>query len=130
MTQYHRTMEENLDKNGYNIQRRNSTQKSHFKQLQLHEQQLNGYIEKIYTTKLCTIQNNTNNKYAPHHGDLNRNKPNNVRVVFDTAAICHETSLINNILPEIDFLNNLVSILCKSNQGEQTVFPDLKAMSQ
>ena len=48
----------------------------------------------------------TNNKYAPLNRVLNRSKLNKVRVVFETAVISHETSLINNILPKIDLLNN------------------------
>ena len=32
-------------------------------------------------------------KYVPHHGVLNLNKPNKVRVIFDAAAIYHETSV-------------------------------------
>ena len=66
--------------------------------------------------------------YVPHHGVLNVNKPNKVRVVFDAAAIYHETSLNNNLLPETDLLNNLVSVSCCFRQGEYAVISDIEAM--
>ena len=40
----------------------------------------------------------------------------------------HETSLNNNLLPGLDLLNNLVSILCSFRQGEYAVISDIKAM--
>ena len=66
--------------------------------------------------------------YVLHHGILNVNKPNKVRVVFDTAAIYHETSLNNNLLPGLDLLNNLVSVLCRFRQGEYACISDIEAM--
>ena len=66
--------------------------------------------------------------YVPHHGVLDVNKPNKVRVVFDTAAIYHETSLNNNLLPGLDLLNNLVSVLCRFRQGEYAGISGIEAM--
>ena len=80
---------------------------------QLHEQQINDYIQKRYAKKLSENEfPNTSpiTNYIPHHGFLNVNKPNKVYVVFDLATIYHETSLNDNLLPGIDLLNNLVSI--------------------
>ena len=87
------------------------TKNSHFEQL--YEQQINGYFEKRYAKKLSEnklpkISTVTN--YVSHHGVLNVNKPNNVRIIFDAAAIYQKTSLNNNILPQIDILNNFVSV--------------------
>ena len=48
--------------------------------------------------------------HIPHLGVLNVQKRNKVRVVFDAAAIYHETRLNNNILPGMDFLKNIVSV--------------------
>ena len=89
------------------------TKNQHFKQL--YERQISDYIEKGYVKKLSENElpiTSPITNYVPHHGVLNVNKPNKVRVVFDAAAIYHETCLNNNLLPELDLLHNLVSVLC------------------
>ena len=66
--------------------------------------------------------------YIPHNGVLNVNKPNKVRAVFNAAAIYHETSLNDSILPGKDLLNNLVSVLCRFSQSGYAVISDIEAM--
>ena len=105
------------------------TKDPHFKQL--YQQQINDYIEKGYATKLSENElpiTSPITNYVPHHGVLNVNKPNKVRVVFDAAAIYHGTSLNNNLLPGLDLLKNLVSVLCRFRQGEYAVISDIEAM--
>lgn len=48
--------------------------------------------------------------YLPHHGVLNINKPGKGCDVFDASSNFQYTSLNNN-LPGIDLLNNLISVL-------------------
>ena len=101
------------------------TKNKHFKQL--YEQQISDYIEKGYAKKLSENELPITlpiTNYVPHHGVLSVNKPNKVRVVFDAAAIYHETCLNNNLLPGLD----LVSVLCRFRQGEYAVISDIKTM--
>ena len=101
------------------------TKNQHFKQL--YEQQISDYIEKGYAKKLSENElpiTSPITNYVPHHGVLNVKKPNKVRVVFDAAAIYHETCLNNNLLPGLD----LVSVLCRFRQGEYAVISDIKTM--
>ena len=82
------------------------TKNQHFKQL--YEQQISDYIEKGYAKKLSENElpiTSPITNYVPHHGVLNVNKPNKVRVVFDAAAIYHETCLNNNLLPGTEQFN-------------------------
>ena len=55
--------------------------------------------------------------HIPHLGVLNVQKRFKVRVVFDAAAIYHETRLNNNLLLGMDFLKNIVSVLSRFRQG-------------
>ena len=105
------------------------TKNPHLKQL--YEQQINNYIEKGYAKNLSENElpiTSPITNYVPHHGVLNVNKPNKIRVVFDADAIYHETSLNNNLLPGLDLLNNLVSVLCRFRQGQCFVIFDIEAM--
>ena len=51
--------------------------------------------------------------YIPHHGVLNINKPGKVQVAFNASAKLHNTSHNDNLLPWVDFLNNLISVLLR-----------------
>ena len=104
------------------------TKNQHFKQL--YEQKIsdyigNGYAKKLSENELPITSPITN--YVPHHGVLNVNKPNKVRVVFDAAAIYHETCLNNTLLPELDLLHNLVSVLCCYFRHRSHVSPSVCA---
>ena len=105
------------------------TKNPHFKQLS--EQQISDYIKKGYAKKLSenelSIKSPITN-YVPRHGVMYLNKPNKVRLVFDAAAIYHETSLNDNLLLGIDLLNNLVSVLCRFRQVEYALISDIEAM--
>ena len=101
----------------------------HFKQL--YEQQINDYIEKGSAKKLSENElpiTSPITSYVSYHEVLNVNKPNKVRVAFDATAMYHETSLNNNLLPGIELLNNLVSVLYRFHQGEHAVISDIEAM--
>ena len=83
-----------------------------------------GYAEKLSENELPITSPITN--HIPHHGVLNVSKPNSVN--FDVAAIYHKTSLNNKLLPGLDLLNNLVSILCRFRQGKYAVISDIETM--
>ena len=102
--------------------------------VQRYEQQIK-YAKKLLENKLPKISPIAN--YVPHHRVLNKKKLKKVCVVFvwflcgfcvvfDAAAMNHETRL-HNILPEIDFPNNLVSLLFLFSQGEYAVISSIEA---
>ena len=66
--------------------------------------------------------------YIPRHGVLNINKPGGVRVVFDASVKFHNASVkfLNNLLPEVDFLNSLFSVLLQFREGWFSFVPDIK----
>ena len=49
----------------------------------------------------------------PHHPEVNSNKPNKVRVVFDFAARCSNVSLNDNLMRGPDLMNNLIGVLTR-----------------
>ena len=101
------------EKNLYYLEKECS-RNPHFKQLYI--QQINDYIKKRYVKKLSEDELpkiSPMTKYTPHDG---------VRVVFGPAAVYHEASLNKFLLPGIDLLNNLVSVLCHFGQEEYAVF--------
>ena len=66
--------------------------------------------------------------YIPHLGGSNINKPGKFRVVFDASAKFHNTSLNNNLLPGVDFLKNLDSVLLRFREGHFAVIADIEKM--
>ena len=64
----------------------------------------------------------------PHHGVLNINRPNHVGVIFDASANINKTCLNNNILPGIDFLNDLVSVITKFKNEKYAIISDVEKM--
>ena len=52
-------------------------------------------------------------------------EPGRVRVVFDASAKYQDTSLNENLLPGIHFLNNLVNIITKFRTGKYTIIVDI-----
>ena len=66
--------------------------------------------------------------YIPHHGVLNINKPDRVRVVFDASAKINKTCLSDNLLRVIDLLNNLVSVITKFRNGKYGIIGDIEKM--
>ena len=67
-------------------------------------------------------------KYLPHHGVININKPERVRVVFDAGTKFEDTCINDKILKGPDLLNNLLSVLLKFKEGLYGVMSDIKQM--
>ena len=63
--------------------------------------------------------------YIPHQGVMNIHKPGRVRVVFDASAKYQGTSLNENLLPGIDFLNNLVNVITKLLTNKYAIIGDV-----
>ena len=63
--------------------------------------------------------------YIPHHGVMNIHKPDRLRVVFDASAKYQGTSLNENLLPVIDFLNDLVNVITKFRTGKYATIVDI-----
>ena len=66
--------------------------------------------------------------YIPHHGVMNIHKLGRMRVVFDASSKYQGTSLNENLLPEIDFLNNLVNVITKFRTGKYAIIGDIDKM--
>ena len=66
--------------------------------------------------------------YIPHHGVMNIHEPGRVKVVFDGSAKYQGTSLNENLLPGIDFLNNLVNVITKFRTGKYAIIGDIDKM--
>ena len=66
--------------------------------------------------------------YIPHQGVMNIHKPGRVRVVFDASAKYQGTSLNENLLPGIDFLNNLVNVITKLLTNKYAIIGDVDKM--
>ena len=52
---------------------------------------------------------------------LNINKPDGVRVVFGASAKINKTCSNDNPLPDIDLLNNLLSVIKKFRNGKYVI---------
>ena len=59
---------------------------------------------------------------------MNIHKLGRVTVVFDTSAKYQGTSLNENLLPGIDFLNNLVNVSTKFRTGKYAIIGDIDKM--
>ena len=80
----------------------------------MYKQQINEYIALGDARKLSeneTAAKTSITNYIPHHRVTNVNKPGKVRVVFDASAKFKSKSLNEHLLPGLDLLNNLVSVL-------------------
>ena len=95
----------------------------------MYKSQINDYITSGQAKLLSPEEkNNTSSitNYIPHHGVLNINKPDRVRVVFDASAKINKTCLNDNLLRGIDLLNNLVSVITKFRNGKYAIIGDIK----
>ena len=88
----------------------------------MYKQQIDEYITLGHARKLSKNEKTTTTSitshiivpnYIPHRGVTNVNKPGEVRVVFDASAKFRNTSLNEHLLPGLDLLNDLVSVLLK-----------------
>ena len=97
----------------------------------MYKSQINDYIISGQA-KLLSLEekNNTSsiNNYIPHHGVLNINKPDRVRVIFDASAKINKTCLNDNLLRGIDLLNNLVSVITKFRSEKYGIIGDIEKM--
>ena len=83
---------------------------------ELYKTQIKEYLELGHAKQLTREKSRKASavaEYIPHHGMMNIHKPGRVRVVFDAFAKYQGTSLNENLLPGIDFLNNLVNLITK-----------------
>ena len=85
----------------------------------------NGYARKLSEeeSKPTAVTN-----YLPHHGVVQPHKPDKIRVVFDATAKCNNTSLNDHLLPGLDLLNNLVSVLIRFRRGKIATSADIEQM--
>ena len=97
----------------------------------MYKSQINYYITSGQTKLLSPEEKNRTNSitnYIPHHGVLNINKPDRVRVVFDASAKINKTCLNDNLLRGIDLLNNLVPVITKFRNGKYGIIGDIEKM--
>ena len=59
---------------------------------------------------------------------MNNHKSARVRVVFDVSVKYRGTSLNENLLPRIDFLNNLVKVITKFRTDKYAIIGDIDKM--
>ena len=85
-----------------------------------------GYAKKLSKERSEHVTPKT--WYLPHHGVVNPNKPDKVRVVFDAAAEYGGTSLNKNLLQGPDFTNNLVGTLMRFRQDKIALVADIEEM--
>ena len=59
---------------------------------------------------------------------LNVNKPGKAHVIFDPSPKFQNTSLNNNLFPNIDLLNNLIKVPLGFQEGQYAVIVDIRKM--
>ena len=97
----------------------------------LYQDQIEEYMDSGYARQLSKEEAKSNvetTNCKPHHGVLNINKLGNMRVVFYASAKFHNTSLNDNLLPGVEFLNDLVSILLEFREERFEVIADINKM--
>ena len=98
---------------------------------QMFRTQINEYIDLGFAKKLTAMESediSPTTNYIPHHGVFHIHKPGRVRVVFNASAEFQGTSLNKNLLPGVDFLNNLTDVLTKFRTGKYAVTGDIEKM--
>ena len=95
---------------------------------ELYKTQIKEYLE-LGQAKQLTRKESRNasvvTNYIPHHGVMNIHKSGQVRVIFYASAKYQRTSLNENLLSGIDFLNNLVNIITKFWTGKYAIIGDI-----
>ncbi|XP_077969880.1 uncharacterized protein LOC120331115 [Styela clava] len=66
--------------------------------------------------------------YLPHHPVFSEQKPGKVRVVFDAASRCMNTSLNDQLLRGPDTANSLLGTFLRFRQHEIAIVADIEAM--
>ena len=79
----------------------------------LYQDQIDEHTALGHAHQLSMEERKSNNDIncILHDGVLNISKPGKVCIVIDLSAKFHNTLLNNNLLPGVDFLNNLISVL-------------------
>ena len=98
---------------------------------ELYKTQIKEYLELGHAKQLTREESRNASvvtNYIPHHGVMNIHKPGRVRVVFDASPKYQGTFLNENLLPGIDFLNNLVNIITKFRTGKYAIIGDIDKM--
>ena len=98
---------------------------------ELYKTQIKEYSELGHAKQLTREESRNTSvvtNYIPHHGVMNIHKPDRVRVVFDASPKYQVTFLNENLLPGIDFLNNLVNIITKFRTGKYAIIGDIDKM--
>jgi hypothetical protein len=91
---------------------------------------MNMLIERQYARKLTPEEvekTGPRTWFLPHHGVINPQKPEKLRVVFDAAAKFRGTSLNNQLVQGPDFTNNLTGVLLRFRQHQIAVLASTSA---
>ena len=92
---------------------------------------IEGYVEHGYARKLTPdeeAEENPKKWHLPHHGVTNPRKPEKLRVVFDAAAECGNTSLNDALLTGPDLLKSLPGILLRFREHPVALTADIECM--
>ena len=97
----------------------------------LYNDQILDYIAKGYARRLsdeeaAVVSDKT--WTIPHHPVVNPNKPGQIRVVKDAAAIFEGTSLNESLKTGPDLLNSLIGIILRFRTGRVAITVDITAM--
>jgi len=66
--------------------------------------------------------------FIPHHGVYHHKKLDKIRVVFNSSAQFHRTSLNNGLFQGPDLINSLVGVLIRFRQDPVAVMGDVQSM--
>ena len=92
---------------------------------------IHDYLKSGFARKLSSHEIKSNSErvwYLPHHGVVNPQKPDKVRVVFDASAKFKNTSLNNVLLKGPNLLCDLPSILMLFREKAVSLSSDIKQM--
>ncbi|XP_069105811.1 uncharacterized protein [Argopecten irradians] len=93
-------------------------------------EEVNKLFDKGYAECIPSTCNTEEEKlwYLPHHAVSNPNKPDKLRVVFDCAAECKNTSLNKNVSQGPDLANKLLGVLLRFRERNIALMADIEAM--
>ena len=93
--------------------------------------QIEEYVTLGHAKRLSIAEANTTLErtwYLPHHGVVNQNRPNKVRVVFDASATFHGTSLNSKLMKGPDLLTSLIGVLLRFRRFPIPLSADIEKM--
>jgi hypothetical protein len=94
-------------------------------------QAMNEYVANGYAELVPEEQQNLTGRnvwYLPHHGVYKHGDATKVRVVFDCAAACGQTSLNLQLFTGPDLVNSLCGVLLRFREHQYTLVADIEAM--